>query len=151
MGNQDKHQKNMKFLATAAASLALVAADKNAIDAQLMAQVANSSLRAFSGNIAVAVKRLDEYGCWCYFYDNVGRGKGTSVARSLAAADIQTDFHSRPLTETELAAAEGPTTPISLTVVLMVRSRLTARFEKKKTISNCKISCTVTILNQQHR
>merc|ERR1711879_349236 len=74
-----------------------------------------------------------------------------SVARSLAVADIQTDFHSRPLTETELAAAEGPTTPISLTVVLMVRSRLTARFERKKTISNCKISCTVTILNQQHR
>merc|ERR1712187_378735 len=22
---------------------------------------------------------LDEYGCWCYFYDNVGRGKGTPV------------------------------------------------------------------------
>lgn len=69
----------MKFLATAAASLALVAADKNSIDAQLMAQVQNSSLRAFSGNIAVAVRNLDEYGCWCYFYDNVGRGKGTPV------------------------------------------------------------------------
>merc|ERR1711936_883655 len=72
-------KKTMKFLATAAASLALVAADKNAIDAQLMAQVQNSSLRAFSGNIAVAVRNLDEYGCRCYFYDNVGRGKGTPV------------------------------------------------------------------------
>merc|ERR1712241_1643249 len=41
--------------------------------------VQNSSLRAFSGNIANAVERLDEYGCWCYFYDNVGRGKGTPV------------------------------------------------------------------------
>merc|ERR1711879_877084 len=86
MGNQDKHQKNMKFLATAAASLALVAADKNAIDAQLMAQVANSSLRAFSGNIAVAVKRLDEYGCWCYFYDNVGRGKELQWTRGTVSA-----------------------------------------------------------------
>merc|ERR1712020_368706 len=78
-----KHQKqpttlqNMKFIA--ASFLGLVAADKASIDRQLMAQVQNSSLRAFTGNIANAVERLDEYGCWCYFYDNVGRGKGTPV------------------------------------------------------------------------
>ena len=63
----------------AASALALVSADKSAIDKQLMAAVANSSLRAFSGNIANAVAQLDEFGCWCYFYDNVGRGKGTPV------------------------------------------------------------------------
>merc|ERR1712156_1371731 len=69
--------QNMKFIA--ASFLGLVAADKAAIDKQLLASVANSSLRAFSGSIAVAVNKLDEYGCWCYFYDNVGRGKGTPV------------------------------------------------------------------------
>merc|ERR1712118_627542 len=62
-----------------ASAFTLAAADKASIDRQLMAQVQNSSLRAFSGNIANAVERLDEYGCWCYFYDNVGRGKGTPV------------------------------------------------------------------------
>ena len=53
--------------------------DKNHIDKQLLNLIRNSSLRAFSGNIANAVHNLDEYGCWCYFYDNVGRGKGTPV------------------------------------------------------------------------
>merc|ERR1712226_1157003 len=68
----------MKFLGTATL-FALTVADKANIDRQLMSQIANSSLRAFSGNIATAVAQLDEYGCWCYFYDNVGRGKGTPV------------------------------------------------------------------------
>merc|ERR1711981_151725 len=54
-------------------------ADKANIDRQLIKAVANSSLRAFQGNIVSAIARLDEYGCWCYFYDNVGRGKGTPV------------------------------------------------------------------------
>merc|ERR1712117_333832 len=67
----------MKLAIASAFTLAL--ADKASIDRQLMAQVRNSSLRAFSGNIQTAVERLDEYGCWCYFYDNVGRGKGTPV------------------------------------------------------------------------
>merc|ERR1712032_8513 len=76
--NTKTNTKNtMKFFA--ASALALVAADKSAIDRQLMAAVANSSLRAFSGNIKTAVDKLDEFGCWCYFYDNVGRGKGTPV------------------------------------------------------------------------
>merc|ERR1712032_960656 len=59
--------------------VALAAADKDSIDRQVLALVRNSSLRAFTGNIANAVNSLDEYGCWCYFYDNVGRGKGTPV------------------------------------------------------------------------
>ena len=32
-----------------------------------------------SGALANAVRNLDEYGCWCYFYENVGRGKGAAV------------------------------------------------------------------------
>merc|ERR1711972_1017404 len=60
---------NMKL--AFASFITLAAADKASIDRQLMAQVQNSSLRAFSGNIANAVERLDEYGCWCYFYDNL--------------------------------------------------------------------------------
>merc|ERR1712066_128059 len=78
-----KHKKNtnpkMMLKFTSALLAAVVTADKASIDKQLLSQVANSSLRAFSGNIQNAVERLDEYGCWCYFYDNVGRGKGTPV------------------------------------------------------------------------
>ena len=59
--------------------LGLTFADKASIDRQLLDQVKNSSLRVFTGSIANAVEQLDEYGCWCYFYDNVGRGKGTPV------------------------------------------------------------------------
>ena len=58
---------------------AFVLSDKPHIDRQLMSLVNNSSLRAFSGNIQTAIQNLDEYGCWCYFYDNVGRGKSQPV------------------------------------------------------------------------
>merc|ERR1711974_294791 len=67
----------MKFIA--ATTFALVAADKASIDKQLLAMVENSSRRAFTGQIATQIPNLDEYGCWCYFYDNVGRGKGNPV------------------------------------------------------------------------
>lgn len=69
----------MKFLAIAAASLVFVAADKNAINAHLMAKMANSTMRTFSGNAANFISRIDSYGCWCYFNEEVGRGKGTPV------------------------------------------------------------------------
>jgi hypothetical protein len=59
--------------------LKTIFADKTHIDQQLMGLIRNSSLRAFSGNIATAIENLDEYGCWCYFYDNVGRGKSQPV------------------------------------------------------------------------
>jgi len=62
-----------------AATLALVAADKASIDRQLLTLIRNSSLRQFSDKIADSIPLLDEYGCWCYFYDNVGRGKGNPV------------------------------------------------------------------------
>jgi len=67
----------MKFLA--ASALALVAADKAQIDRSLNRMVMNSSLRAFNQQISQSVENLNEYGCWCYFYDNVGRGKGNPV------------------------------------------------------------------------
>jgi len=69
----------MMFKFAISSLVALAAADKDSIDRQVLALVRNSSLRAFTGNIANAVNTLDEYGCWCYFYDNVGRGKGTPV------------------------------------------------------------------------
>merc|ERR1712066_869709 len=71
--------RKMMFKFAISSLVALAAADKESIDRQVLALVRNSSLRAFTGNIANAVNQLDEYGCWCYFYDNVGRGKGTPV------------------------------------------------------------------------
>lgn len=42
-----------------------------------------SNLRAFTGNVENALVDLVDnhggYGCWCYFYDDVGNGKGTPV------------------------------------------------------------------------
>ena len=35
--------------------------------------------RQFTGNTGNAINQLNEYGCWCYFYDDVGRGKGAPV------------------------------------------------------------------------
>merc|ERR1712071_407053 len=75
--DRESHKMIAKFVATSL--VALAAADKDSIDRQVLSLVRNSSLRAFTGNIANAVNSLDEYGCWCYFYDNVGRGKGTPV------------------------------------------------------------------------
>merc|ERR1711981_2387 len=72
-------KQKMMFKFALSSLVALAAADKDSIDRQVLALVRNSSLRAFTGNIANAVNSLDEYGCWCYFYDNVGRGKGTPV------------------------------------------------------------------------
>jgi len=65
------------LLPTLAATVAL--ADKQSIDDHLVSLVKNSSLRAFADKIADSIPLLDEYGCWCYFYDNVGRGKGSPV------------------------------------------------------------------------
>jgi len=65
--------------------VAFATADKDSIDRQVLSllnggnSVGNSPLRTFPGQIRNAVDGLDEYGCWCYFNDNVGRGKGTPV------------------------------------------------------------------------
>merc|ERR1712226_1725663 len=33
-------------------------------------------LKAFTGSIGKTVNSINEYGCWCYFGDDHGRGKG---------------------------------------------------------------------------
>jgi len=34
------------------------------------------SARAFTGSIGKTIRSINEYGCWCYFGDDHGRGKG---------------------------------------------------------------------------
>jgi hypothetical protein len=69
-----------KLLAKASL-LSVILADKDAIDRQILSLVANSSLpRSLTTGISSgSLRTLHEYGCWCYFYDDVGRGKGTPV------------------------------------------------------------------------
>ena len=69
----------MKLISVSLALAGLASADFDNIQRQIMAQVRNSSMRAFQGNVQEAIQQFDNYGCWCYFYDNVGRGKGTPV------------------------------------------------------------------------
>ena len=39
----------------------------------------NSPFKAFSGQIGKTINGLNEYGCWCYLYEDHGRGKGVPV------------------------------------------------------------------------
>merc|ERR1711883_19589 len=81
--NQSQYiPRTMMFKFALSSLVALAAADKDSIDRQVLSLVRNSSLRAFTGNIDNAVNSLDEYGCWCYFYDNVGRGKVPQSTKS---------------------------------------------------------------------
>ena len=64
--------------------LAMASADVGTMISQMEVNLQNSSLpRAFTGAVANALNTLVNdhggYGCWCYFYDDVGRGKGTPV------------------------------------------------------------------------
>merc|ERR1712088_1005334 len=36
-------------------------------------------MKAFTGQIGKTINSLNEYGCWCYLYDDHGRGKGVPV------------------------------------------------------------------------
>jgi len=36
-----------------------------------------AAMRAFSGSIGKTISNMNEYGCWCYFGDDHGRGKGS--------------------------------------------------------------------------
>merc|ERR1711981_1328458 len=73
-----KFEKKMNSI-IAATTIGLVAAGGKQMQADLTGLISNSSMRQFSGAMADAVNQLDEYGCWCYFYDNVGRGKGQPI------------------------------------------------------------------------
>merc|ERR1711934_791554 len=57
-------------------------ADFNQIKNDVVSMVANSSMRGFTGQIGQQVDKLNEYGCWCYFYNDHGRGKGQPVDES---------------------------------------------------------------------
>merc|ERR1739848_698972 len=64
----------MKFILSAVvATLAgFTNADFNQIQSSIAGLVANLSSpqqRVFTGQMATAVDDLNEYGCWCYFYD----------------------------------------------------------------------------------
>lgn len=68
--------------------IALIAKMASADVSNMMNQVDrilnnSSTPRAFTGAVANALNDLVNnhggYGCWCYFYDDVGRGKGTPV------------------------------------------------------------------------
>lgn len=39
----------------------------------------DAACKAFSGSVANTINNLNEYGCWCYFNDEHGRGKSTPV------------------------------------------------------------------------
>lgn len=69
----------MKLVSASFLLFGLAIADFDNIKRQIMGQVRNSSMRAFSGNVQEAIEQFDNYGCWCFFYDNVGAGKGTPV------------------------------------------------------------------------
>lgn len=69
-----------KITATTLTALAgLASANLQSISNQVGHLIENTSARAFSGKIVTSVEQLDEFGCWCYFYDNVGRGKGSPL------------------------------------------------------------------------
>jgi len=53
-------------------------ADMNKTDAQIDAECGDDAqCRAFSGSIGKTISQMNEYGCWCYFGDDHGRGKGS--------------------------------------------------------------------------
>lgn len=65
---------------TTASLLAAVAmAGFDQIQGDVTSMLQNSSMRQFTGAIGDQVAKLNEYGCWCYFYNDHGRGKGQPV------------------------------------------------------------------------
>ena len=57
--------------------------------------------RQFSGNTHNAITQLNEYGCWCYFYDDVGRGKGTPVDEIDSMCKILANCYECAIRDTE--------------------------------------------------
>jgi hypothetical protein len=71
----------MKVFALSAIMAAHVSAEFN-LDKTLSAMLGAQSddvQRAFSGQMGNTINGLNEYGCWCYFYEDHGRGKGQPV------------------------------------------------------------------------
>lgn len=71
----------MKVFALSAIIAAQVSAELSldkTLSAFLDAQDADVA-RAFSGQMGNTINGLNEYGCWCYFYEDHGRGKGQPI------------------------------------------------------------------------
>jgi len=45
-------------------------------DSPFMGEEGSGDMKAFAGSIAKTIQQINEYGCWCYFGDDHGRGKG---------------------------------------------------------------------------
>merc|ERR1711879_31934 len=73
---------NKNIMKVLASLLPLAFADFAQIKNDVVSMVANSSMRGFTGQIGQQVDLLNEYGCWCYFYNDHGRGKGQPVDES---------------------------------------------------------------------
>ena len=76
---------------------------KNKIKQQIEKLIKSNknNARAFTGNIANVVNSLDEYGCWCYFYDNVGRGAGQPVDYIDSVCKIMADGYQCAIVDSE--------------------------------------------------
>lgn len=71
----------MQYFSVILASAALVAAQDAATNLGNKYDNTNSDNypKEFNGQIGQTIQKIDEYGCWCYFGDDHGRGKGTPV------------------------------------------------------------------------
>lgn len=92
----------MKFLTLAALPLAY--ADFDAIQesmASLIANISSPQQRLFTGSSLAAVNQLNGYGCWCYFFDDFGRGKGPPVDEMDAFCKTLHDGYECAIRDTE--------------------------------------------------
>jgi hypothetical protein len=51
-------------------------ASKDVVCAGMEEAECELTMKAFSGSIGKTISQMNEYGCWCYFGDDHGRGKG---------------------------------------------------------------------------
>lgn len=69
----------MQYFSVILASAAFVAAD---VEDRFKSYDNNAALadnKVFNGAVGNTIENISEYGCWCYFGDDHGRGKGTPV------------------------------------------------------------------------
>merc|ERR1712146_43960 len=61
--------------------IALSGLSHAALDQAFEAQTSQNpdALRAFNSQVSGTINNINEYGCWCYFSEDFGRGKGQPV------------------------------------------------------------------------
>jgi hypothetical protein len=69
----------MKVFALSAIMAAHVSASLDDAMQKMLSSQSSDVQRAFSGQMGNTINGLNEYGCWCYFYEDHGRGKGQPV------------------------------------------------------------------------